>query len=88
MKLSQRVKRAHEELERCHITVHRLYTAIHDKDNNFKNVLSRLQTGNLLIYGATDDFITMQQQVNDSLLTRLKLLTDSLNYLGNCSCGV
>src|ERR1700753_795192 len=43
MKLSQRVKRAHEEIQRCHIAVRRLYTAIYNEDNNFKNALSRLQ---------------------------------------------
>jgi len=40
MKLLQRVKRAHEEIERCHIAVCRLYTAIHDEDDSFKDVLS------------------------------------------------
>ena len=38
MKLSQRVKRAHEEIERCHIAVRRLYTAIHDENDYFNSL--------------------------------------------------
>jgi hypothetical protein len=42
MKLSQRVKRAHEEVERCYIAVRRLYTAVCDEDDTFEATLSRL----------------------------------------------
>ena len=56
MKLSQRVKRAHEEIERCHIAVRRLYTAIHDENDFFRTTLSRLRTGDPLIYAAVHDF--------------------------------
>ena len=88
IKLSQRVKRAHEEIERCHIAVHRLYTAIQDENEMFETTLSRLQTGDPLIYGAVHDFATRRQEVNSLLLTRLALLTDSPNYMGDCSCGM
>src|ERR1700753_145661 len=32
IKLSQQVKRTHEEIHRCYISVRRLYTTIHDED--------------------------------------------------------
>lgn len=88
MKLFQRVKRAREEIERCHVAVRRLYTAIHDEDDDFEKVLSRLRTGDPLIYGAVHDFVTRRRLVNNLLLSRLALLTDSPNYLGDRSRGV
>lgn len=88
MKLSQRLKRAHEEIERCHIAVRRLYTAIHDENDDFKKSLSRLRTGDPLIYGAVYEFVVHRQRVNDLLLARLKLLTESPDYSGDCSRGV
>ena len=88
MKLSQRVKRAHEEIERCHVAVRRLYTAIHDEDDDFEEALSRLWTGDPLVYGAVDDFISRRRLVNNQLLARLALLTNSPNYLGDRSRGV
>ena len=88
MKLSQRVKRAREEVERCHIAVRCLYTAIHDESEDFEEVLSRLRTGDPLVYGAVHDFVNRRLQVNDLLLARLALLTNSPNYAGDCSRGV
>ena len=88
MKLSQRVRRAHEEVQRCHIAIRRLYTAILDEDDTFKDTLSRLQNGDPCIYKAVCDFITRRQQVNDLLLTRLTRFTNSPNYSGNLSRGV
>jgi len=88
MKLSQRVRRAHEEVERCYIAVRRLYTAILDEDDTFKDTLSRLQNGDPCIYEAVRDFITRRQQVNDLLLTRLTRFTNSPDYSSNLSRGV
>lgn len=88
MKLSQRIKRAHEEIQRCHISVRRLYTAICDENDMFERILSKLQTGDPLLYGAVSDFATRRQEANSVLLTRLTLLTDSPNYMGDCSRGV
>ena len=88
MKLSQRVKRAHEEVERCHIAIRRLYTAIHDEDDFFRTTLSRLECGDPLVYGAVHDSISCRQRVNALLLARLNVLTDSPNYSGDCSRGV
>jgi hypothetical protein len=88
MKLSQRVKRAREEIDRCHIAVRRLYTAIHDENDFFRTTLARLQTGDLLIYGAVHDYTTRRQQVNNLLLLRLDVLTSSPDYSGDCSRGV
>ena len=88
MKLSQWVKRAHKEIERCHIAVRRLYTAIHNKNDSFRKSLSRLQTRDPLIHGAVCDFVARRQRVNGLLLSRLDTLTNSSNYSGDCSCGV
>lgn len=88
MKLSQRVKRAHEEIERCHIAVRRLYTAIYDEDDFFRATLSRLQTEDPLIYETVHDFISRRQRVNGLLLSRLNVLTNSPDYSGDRSRGV
>ena len=88
MKLSQRVKQAREEIERCHIAVRRLYTAIHDKNDFFRMTLTRLQTGDTLVYGAVHDFVACRQKVNSLLLSRLNILTKSPNYSGDCSCSM
>ena len=88
MKLSQRVKRAHEEIQRCHIAVRRLYTAIYDEEDNFTNTLSQLQDGDPCIYGVVYDFISHRRQVNDLLLARLTRLVGSPDYSGDYSRGV
>ena len=88
MKLSQRVKRAHEEIERCHIAIRRLYTAIHDETEDFEKTLSRLRTGDPLIYEAVYDFVARRQQVNRLLLAKLKIVMDSPGYSGDRSHGV
>lgn len=88
MKLSQRVKRAHEEIERCHIAIRRLYTAIHDENDSFRATSSRLRTGDPILYRTVHDFISRRQRVNDLLLSRLELLTNSPNYSGDRSRGV
>jgi hypothetical protein len=88
MKLSQRVKRAHEEIDRCHIAIRRLYTAIYDENDFFRATLSRLQTGDPLVYSAVHDFTAHRQRVNDLLLSRLNALTSSSDYSGDSSRGV
>ena len=85
MKLSQRVKRAHEEIERCHIAVCCLYMAIHDENDDLKKALSRLRNGDPLTYGAVHKFIRHRRQVNDLLLARLAVLTNSPDYSGDHS---
>lgn len=88
MKISQRVKRAREEIGRCHIAIRRLYTTIYDEAEDFEKTLCRLRTGDPLIYGAVYDSVTRRQQVNGLLLARLKILTDSPDHSGDCSRGV
>ena len=88
MKLSQWVKRAQEEIQWCYISIRRLYTAIHDENDFFRMTLSRIRSGNLLIYGAVHDFIALQQQANDLLLSKFNVLTNSPDYSSNCSRGV
>lgn len=88
MKLSQRVKRAHEEIERCHIAIRRLYTAIHDESDLFRKTLSRLQPGHPLIHKAVLNYVARRQQVNGLLLSKLDALTSSPNYSGDVSRGV
>lgn len=88
MKRSQRIKRAHEEIDCCHVAVRRLYTAIYDEEDKFEETLVRLKSGDPHIYGAVSEFVTRRQQVNDLLLTKLDLLTTSSDYSGDCSRGV
>ena len=88
MKLSQRVKRAREEVERCHIAIRRLYTAIRDEDDFFARTLSRLQAGDPALHRMVHDFVTRRQQVNNLLLTKLASLVSSPDYTGDRSRGI
>jgi hypothetical protein len=88
MKVSLQVKHAHEEIQCCHIAVCWLYTAIQNENDMFGMTLSRLRTGDPLVYGAVCDFVTRRQEVNLLLLARLTLLTNSPDYKGDCSHGV
>ena len=88
MKVSLRVKRAHEEIQRCHIAVRRLYTAIQDETDLFGATLTRLRGGDPLAYRAVHDTITRRQRVNSLLLVRLAALTNFPDYQGECSHGV
>ena len=88
MKLSQRVKRAHEEVERCHIAIRRLYTAIQDEDDLFTRTLSRLQSGDPVPYRMVRDFTTPRRRVNNLLLTKLGTLVDSPDYASDRSRSI
>ena len=61
MKRRQRVRRAYEEIDRCHIAVRRLYTAICDENDLFRATLSQLQARDPLIHAAVRDFTTCQE---------------------------
>jgi hypothetical protein len=88
MKTFQRVKRAREEIERCNIAIRRLYTAALDENDTFSGVLSRLQLISSPVYGVVKDFADRRRRVNSLILARLKILTHSQGFSGNCSRGM
>lgn len=88
MKSFQQVKRAHEEIERCHIAIRRLYTAILDENDKFSEVLSQPQLAISPVHGAVQDFVCRRRRVNHLLLGKLNGLIHSHDFLGTCSRGV
>jgi hypothetical protein len=88
MKTFQRVKRAREEIERCNIAIRRLYTTTLDENDTFSGVLSRLQLISSPVYGVVKDFADRRRRVNSLILARLKNLTHSQGFSGNCSRGM
>jgi len=87
MKSFQRVKRAHEEIECCHIAIRRLYTAILDENDGFDRVLSQPHLATSPVYGAVQDFVRRRYRVNNLLLIRLNRLVHSPDFSGTCSRG-
>jgi len=87
MKSFQRVKRACEEIERCHIAIHCLYTAILNENDEFNRVLSQPHLATSSVYSAVQDFVCRCCRVNHLLLIRLNRLVHSPDFSGSCSRG-
>jgi len=67
-----RVRRAHEEIDRCNIEVRRLFTSIRDEDHKLDIILKCLTGQNDIILGAVGEYWTRRRRVNALLLERIR----------------
>ena len=65
-----------------------MYIAIHEKDDDFENPLSRLWDEDTCVYGAIRDFVAHRRQASVIFLARLKRLVGSPDYSGDYSRGM
>ena len=82
-----RVRRAHEEIDRCNIEVRRLFTSIHDENTRFNDILTGLTHKNDGILGATKEYCLRRRRVNSSLLERIRSIFSLDGFTGNRTLG-
>ncbi|KAI0798231.1 hypothetical protein C8Q75DRAFT_729359 [Abortiporus biennis] len=84
VKLRRRIQRAHEEVTRCMVEVHRLHTAIVDEDWLFVHIVQQLKNSNDPILPTLQDFVLHRQCVNGQLLSRIAKVYSLQQFTGTC----
>ncbi|KAL4259837.1 CxC1-like cysteine cluster associated with KDZ transposases domain-containing protein [Pleurotus pulmonarius] len=87
IKQSHRLKRAHEELDRCNVESRRLLTAILDEHNLFIKILSTLEADNSPFHGAVTEYCTRRRRINNDILHRISQIHALHGFTGNPSYG-
>ena len=82
-----RVRRAHEELERCNVEVRRIFTSIHDEDNRFNHILTNLIDQGSNILGPVTEYCTCRRCVNSLLLGHVRQIFNLDGFTGNQTVG-
>ena len=82
-----RVRRAHEEIDRCNIEVRRLFTSIHDEDHRFNIVLKGLSDKNDTILGVVREYCTRRRRVNALLSEQIRSTFALDGFTGSKTCG-
>ena len=82
-----RVRRAHEEIDRCNVEVRRLFTSIYDEDRKFDFILKGLLDKNDAILGATREHCVRRRRVNSLLLERIRCIFGLDGFTGNQTLG-
>ena len=82
-----RVRRAHEEIDRCNIEVRRLFTAIYDEDRKFDAILEGLVAKNDIVLGATREYCLRRRRVNSFLLERVRCIFGLDGFTGSRGLG-
>jgi hypothetical protein len=82
-----RVRRAHEEIERCNVEIHRLFTSIHDEAHKLSDVLKVLVRQNSPIFGAVNEYCVRRRHVNALLLGQIQQVFDLDGFTGDRTRG-
>jgi len=88
MKQDVRIKRAHEEIDRCNIELRRLHTSIVNEHHSFDLVLPQLKESGNPLYGAVEDYVTRRHRVNNLILSRIFQTYSLKNFTGDPLPGV
>ena len=87
MKKFFRVRRAHEEIERCNVEVRRLLTSIHDETHWQHVTLGVLGRQGSPNFGAVKEYFTRRRRVNALLLAQIQQVFDLDEFTGNRTPG-
>ena len=87
MKQRLRIKRANEEIVRCNVELHRLYTYIHDEKRRYNTILQQLSDASDPIFFCVDEYCTRRQRVNDYLLEQIRRIFELPGFSGDRTVG-
>lgn len=82
MKHYQRVKRARKEIERVHVEMLLVFSAMANEEANFEQVLTAMKASNDSLYHVTKDQCNRQALVNSVIRARLVQITELPKYTG------
>ena len=83
-----RVRRAHEEIDRCNIEVRRLLTSIYEEDRKFNAIIEGLIANNDITLGATREYCLRRRRVNSFLLERIRCIFNLAGFTGRRGLGL
>jgi len=82
-----RVRRAHEELNRCNVEVRRILTSIHDEGCRFDHILTNLADQESSILGPVREYCTRRRHTNSLLLGHIQQIFDLDGFTGDRTIG-
>lgn len=82
-----RVRRAHEEIQRCNVEIRRLFTSIHDEAQQHSNTLRLLTEQKNPVLGAVNEYCTRRRRVNALLLGQIQQVFDLDGFIGDRTLG-
>jgi len=82
-----RVRRAHEEIQRCNVETRRLFTSIHDEAHKLSGTLKVLVEQKSPIFGAVNEYCVRRRQVNALLLGQIQQVFDLDGFTGDRTLG-
>ena len=82
-----RVRRAHEEVERCNIEVRRLFTSIHEETRRHSEILKALTEQGSPILGVVNEYCVRRKHVNVLLLQQIQQIFDLDGFMGSKTLG-
>ena len=82
-----RVRRAHEEIQRCNIEIRRLFTSIYDETRQHSDTLEALIGQKSPIFGAVNEYSTRRRRVNAQLLGQIQQVFDLDGFTGDRTLG-
>ena len=82
-----RVRRAHEEIQRCNIEIRRLFTSIYDETHRHSDILEALIGQKSPIFGAVNEYSTRRRRVNAQLLGQIQQVFDLDGFTGDRTLG-
>ena len=82
-----RVCRAHEEIQQCNIEIRRLFTSIHDEEQQHSNILKVLIGQKSPIFGAVNEYCLRRRRVNALLLGQIQQVFNIGGFTGDRTLG-
>ena len=82
-----RVRRAHEEIQRCNIEIRRLFTSIYDETRQHSDTLEALIGQKSPIFGAVNEYSTRRRHVSAQLLGQIQQVFDLDGFTGDRTLG-
>lgn len=88
IKHSLRIARAHEEVTRCNVEIHRLHTAIVDEQISFTAVLTQLKETCDPLYGPVNEYCERRQRMNAHILCCINNIFALNGYSGSKTTSI
>ena len=82
-----RVQRTREEIQRCNIEIHRLFTSINDETHQHSDSLEVLAGQGSPIFGAVNEYFTRRKRMNALLLGQIQQVFNLHEFTGNKTLG-
>lgn len=88
MRQSQRIERAHEEIETCNFEVRRLHTYVLDEAARLRQVVHSLRNESSPITGAVEEYGLRRIRANTHILSTIQQIHSLKGYTGHVTPGI